>query len=400
MKQTKVAKAMLAVSALALVAAACGSSKKAAPAATTVAAGTTTTVAGGAATTAAPTGELKKVKLQLQWFTQAQFAGYFAAVDQGYFKAEGLDVTIVEGAVDITPQKVLADGQVDFALAWVPKALQTREAGADIVDIGQIFQRSGTLQVSFKDKAITKPADFKGKKIGNWGFGNEFEIFAGLTKAGLDPAKDVTLVQQQFDMKALLAGEIDAAEAMTYNEYAQVLEAKNPKTGALYTPADFNVVSYNDAGVGMLQDAVWADGKKLASDPAYQDEAVKFLKASMKGWVYCRDNAQKCADLVVAKGSKLGKSHQLWQMNEINKLVWPSPAGIGIADKAAWDSTVAISQSAKNLDGKTVLTKAPDASALNMTYAQKAVDALKKDGVDVTGASFKPVTVTLAEGGA
>jgi len=400
MKQTKVAKAMLAVSALALVAAACGSSKKAAPAATTVAAGTATTVAGGAATTAAPTGELKKVKLQLQWFTQAQFAGYFAAVDQGYFKAEGLDVTIVEGAVDITPQKVLADGQVDFALAWVPKALQTREAGADIVDIGQIFQRSGTLQVSFKDKAITKPADFKGKKIGNWGFGNEFEIFAGLTKAGLDPAKDVTLVQQQFDMKALLAGEIDAAEAMTYNEYAQVLEAKNPKTGALYTPADFNVVSYNDAGVGMLQDAVWADGKKLASDPAYQDEAVKFLKASMKGWVYCRDNAQKCADLVVAKGSKLGKSHQLWQMNEINKLVWPSPAGIGIADKAAWDSTVAISQSAKNLDGKTVLTKAPDASALNMTYAQKAVDALKKDGVDVTGASFKPVTVTLAEGGA
>jgi NitT/TauT family transport system substrate-binding protein len=400
MKQTKVAKAMLAVSALALVAAACGSSKKAAPAATTVAGGAATTVAGGAATTAAPTGELKKVKLQLQWYAQAQFAGYFAAVDQGYFKAEGLDVTLVEGAVDITPQKVLADGQVDFALAWVPKALQTREAGADLVDIGQIFQRSGTLQVSFKDKAITKLADFKGKKIGNWGFGNEFEIFAGLTKAGLDPAKDVTLVQQQFDMKALLAGEIDAAEAMTYNEYAQVLEAKNPKTGALYTPADFNVVSYNDAGVGMLQDAVWADGKKLASDPVYQDEAVKLLKASMKGWVYCRDNAQKCADLVVAKGSKLGKSHQLWQMNEINKLVWPSPAGIGIADKAAWDSTVAISQSAKNLDGKTVLTKAPDASALNMTFAQKAVDALKKDGVDVTGASFKPITVTLTEGGA
>ena len=399
MKKTKVAKSMLAMTALALVAGSCGSSKKAAAPATTAPAAATT-VAAGAASTAAPTGEMKKVKLQLQWFTQAQFAGYFAAVDQGYFKAEGLDVTIVEGAVDITPQKVLADGQVDFALAWVPKALQTREAGADIVDIGQIFQRSGTLQVSMKDKSITKPADFKGKKIGNWGFGNEFEIFAALTKAGLDPAKDVTLVQQQFDMKALLAGEIDAAEAMTYNEYAQVLESKNPKTGKLYTPDDLNAVSYNDAGVGMLQAAVWADGKKLASDTAYQDTAVKFLKASMKGWVYCRDNAQKCADLVVSKGSKLGKSHQLWQMNEINKLVWPSPAGIGIADKAAWDSTVAISQSAKNLDGKTVLTKAPDASALNMTFAQKAVDALTKEGVDVKGAGFKPITVTLVEGGA
>ena len=236
-------------------------------------------------------------------------------------------MSILEGGVDIVPQKVLADGQVDFALAWVPKALQSRESGADIVNIGQVFQRSGTLQVSFKDKNITKGADFKGKKVGNWGFGNEYEVFAAITKAGLDPAKDVTLVQQQFDMKALLAGEIDAAEAMTYNEYAQVLEAKNPKTGKLYTADDFNVVNYNAEGVGMLQDAIWANGKKLASDKAYQDTATKFLKASLQGWIYCRDNAQKCADIVVAKGSKLGKSHQLWQMNEINKLIWPSTEG-------------------------------------------------------------------------
>ena len=101
--------------------------------------------------------------------------------------------------------------------------------------MAQVFQRSGTLQVSFKDKNITTAADFKGKKIGNWGFGNEFEVFAAITKAGLDPAADVELVQQQFDMAALLNGEIDAAEAMTYNEYAQVLEAINPETGELYT---------------------------------------------------------------------------------------------------------------------------------------------------------------------
>jgi len=125
----------------------------------------------------------------------------------------------------------------------VPKALASREAGADIVNIAQVFQRSGTLQVSFKDAGITSPADFAGKKIGNWGYGNEFEIFAALTKAGLDPAADVELVQQQFDMAALLAGDIDAAEAMTYNEYAQVLEAENPETGELYTADDFNVVA-------------------------------------------------------------------------------------------------------------------------------------------------------------
>ena len=254
--------------------------------------------------------------------------------------------------------------------------------------------------MSFKEKNITKGADFKGKKIGNWGFGNEYEVFAAISKAGLDPAKDVTLVQQQFDMVALLAGEIDAAEAMTYNEYAQVLEAKNPKTGALYKPEDFNVVDYNKEGVGMLQDAIWADGKKLASDKAYQETTTRFIAGSLKGWAYCRDNAQACADIVVGKGSQLGKSHQLWQMNEINKLIWPSPSGAGVLDTKAWDQTVKISQETKNLEGKTVLTKAPDAKAQDMTYLKAALEDLKKDGIDVEGAGFKPVTVTLNEKGA
>ena len=175
-------------------------------------------------------------------------------------------MTIVEGGVEIVPQTQLANGDVDFALAWVPKALASREAGANIVNIGQIFQRSGTLQVSFADTGITSPADFEGKTIGNWGFGNEYEVFAAIAAAGLDPATDVDLVGQQFDMVALLEGDIDAAEAMTYNEYAQVLEAENPDTGELYTPSDFNVVSYEDVGVGMLQDAIWADAGKLADD--------------------------------------------------------------------------------------------------------------------------------------
>ena len=219
------------------------------------------------------------VKLQLQWFIQAQFAGYYAAQDQGFYADQCLDVTIVEGGVDIVPQQQLADGAVDFALAWVPKALATREAGANIVDIAQVFQRSGTLQVSFADQGITSPSDFAGKTVGNWGFGNEYEIFAALTEAGLDPASDVTLVQQDFDMSGLLSGDIDAAEAMTYNEYAQVLEAVNPDTGELYQPSDFNTISYEEAGVGMLQDAIWADGERLASDEAYQDIAVRFVTA-------------------------------------------------------------------------------------------------------------------------
>ncbi len=343
---------------------------------------------------------MTKVSLQLQWVTQAQFAGYFAALDQGYYAAEGLDVEIKEGGVEIVPQTELANGNVDFAISWVPKALASREQGAAITNIGQIFQRSGTLQVSWADSGIKTPADLKGKKVGNWGFGNEFELFAGMTKAGLDPAKDVTLVQQQFDMQALLKREIDAAQAMTYNEYAQVLEAKNPDTGELYKPEDFSVLNWNDEGVAMLQDAIWANTDKLKNDPTYKENATKFVKASMKGWIYCRDNAQACADLVVSKGSKLGASHQLWQMNEINKLVWPSAGGIGMIDQALWDQTVKISQETKNAEGATVLTKAPDADAFTNEIATAALEALKAEGVDVTGESFAPIEVTLNEGGA
>ena len=340
------------------------------------------------------------VKLQLQWFTQAQFAGYFAAVDQGFYAAQCLDVSILEGGVDIVPQQQLADGAVDFALSWVPKALASREAGANIVDIAQIFQRSGTLQVSFKDKGITSPADFAGKNIGNWGYGNEFEIFAALTKAGLDPAADVTLVQQSFDMAALLAGDIDAAEAMTYNEYAQVLEAIDPATGKQYTADDFNVVSYEDEGVGMLQDAIWASGERLASDAAYKDTATKFVAASIQGWAFCRDNAQACADIVVSKGSKLGASHQLWQMNEVNKLIWPAAGGAGMIDADAWDRTATLAQETKNLEGSTVLTAAPDAEAYTNDIVTAALAILDGLGVDTKGSSFTPIDVTLNEAGA
>lgn len=384
MRKSSINLAFASIAALSLFTAACGGSDDAA---------TDTTAA--AATECA---ELTPVKLQLQWFTQAQFAGYYAAQDQGFYEAMCLDVTILEGAVDIAPHVVLANGESDFAISWVSKALAGREGGANIVDIAQIFQRSGTLQVSFKDKNITSAADFKGKNIGNWGYGNEFEIFAALTKAGLDPAKDVTLVQQQFDMAGLLAGDIDAAEAMTYNEYAQVLEAINPDTGALYTPEDFNVVSYEDEGVGMLQDAIWADGARL-SDPVYVDTATKFVAASIQGWAFCRDNTQACTDIVVAKGSKLGASHQLWQMNEVNKLIWPAPMGAGMIDEAAWDRTVTLSLEAKNLEGGTVLTKAPDAEAHTNDIVTAALALLADMGVDTTGSAYAPITVTLNEGG-
>ena len=342
---------------------------------------TDATETSAAAAAAAECAELKPVKLQLQWVTQAQFAGYYAAVDKGFYKEQCLDVTILEGGVDIVPQTQLATGAADYAISWVPKALASREQGANIVNVAQIFERSGTLQVSWKDSGIASSADLKGKKVGNWGFGNEFELFAGMTKSGLDPASDVELVQQNFDMQALLKKEIDAAQAMTYNEYAQLLEAKGAD-GKLYTADQFSVINWNDEGTAMLQDAVWANGDKLA-DAAYADQTQRFVNASIQGWVFCRDNADACVDIVVAKGSKLGKSHQQWQMNEINKLIWPSSAGIGTINQAQWDQTVKVAAETKNAEGATVLTKPVDAAAFTNDFVMKSHEAWGAAGVDV-----------------
>jgi len=362
-----------------------------------------TTDAATAEETAAEEGaaectELTPVTLQLQWFVQAQFGGYYAAKDLGYYEEQCLDVTILEGGVDIVPQTVLAQGGADYAISWVPKALASREQGAGIVDVAQVFRTSGTLQVSWADSNITTAADLKGKKVGNWGFGNEYELFAGMTKAGLDPANDVELVQQQFDMQALLNREIDAAQAMTYNEYAQVLETVNPDTGELYQPADFNVINWNDEGTAMYQDAIWASEERLA-DAAYQDTTQRFVTASLKGWIQCRDNAQECADIITANGSKLGASHQLWMMNEVNKLIWPSAMGIGVIEPELWAQTVSVSLNTKNLEGATIITAEPPATAYTNQYAEAANAALTAEGLNTTGDAYAPIEVTLNEGG-
>ncbi|GAA3876523.1 ABC transporter substrate-binding protein [Leifsonia kafniensis] len=343
-------------------------------------------------------GALTPVSLQLQWSAQAQFAGYYAAVDQGYYRDEGLDVTIKEGGSDIVPQDALAAGDVDYAISWVPKVLGSIEQGANITDVAQIFERSATTQISFKDKNITSPADLKGKNVGSWGYGNEWELFAGMQKDGVQ-LSDINLVQQAFDMSGFLAGDIDAAQAMTYNEYAQVLETINPKTGKLYQPDELNVINWNDVGTAMLQDAIWANADKLTSDSDYADQTVKFIKASIKGWIFAAGDPQKAADIVAGAGSQLPAGHQLWMTNEVNKLIWPSTNGIGMIDEAAWKNTVDIAMNTKNETGATIITKDPPETAYSNEYVTKALDELKADGVDVMGADFKPITVTLKEGG-
>jgi NitT/TauT family transport system substrate-binding protein len=338
------------------------------------------------------TAEMTKVSVQLKWVTQAQFAGFYAAKEKGYYKQLGLDVSIKVGGPDIIPEQVVLGGQAEFGVNWLPSLFSNREAGNDLVNIAQIYARSGTTEVTFKDSGIDSIKKMKGKKYGVWIFGNEFEQQAALVKAGLDPKKDVTLVKQNFDMVAFLKREIDAASAMTYNELAQVLESKNPKTGKLYQLSELNVFKMADLGVGMLQDGVFVKGDWI-KDKANQATAVKFLQATFKGWAYCRDNFKACVDIVVKQGTALPRGHQSWQMNEVNALIWPNKLGVGVMDPAEWKRTNSIATKFK------VIKKPATMASYRSDLAKKAVAALKKQGVDVYGKKWKKAVVTLKAGG-
>jgi NitT/TauT family transport system substrate-binding protein len=250
-------------------------------------------------------------------------------------------------------------------------------------------------ELTWKDSGITTIAKMRNHTVGVWCCGNQFELFAALTKNGMDPEHNngVKIFNQPFDMKAFLNRQIDAAAAMTYNELAQVLETQNPKTGKLYTLTDLNVIKMQSVGTGMLEDGVFTTADYLKS-AANRKIATNFLAASFEGWAYCRDHVQACTNIVLANGPTLGKGHQLWQMNEINKLIWPVPQGIGVMNPVAFKRTAAIAL-------KFGVIKKPATSAAYRTDLAKAADkVLAKQRIDVNGKKYKPIKVTVTPGGA
>jgi NitT/TauT family transport system substrate-binding protein len=293
----------------------------------------------------------------------------------------------------VIPQQVgsTPDGP-EFTISWVPKVLEARDSGgSDLVDIAQVFQRSGTLSVSWKDSGIDDVCKAEGKKVGTWGFGNEFEVTAGLANnCGLAAGDGYEQVTQAFDMVAFLNKEIDLAEAMIYNEYAQVLEATNPATGELYTADQLNVFNWNDLRSAMLQDAIFAR-KAWLDEGNNRDIAVRFVRASLRGWIYCRDKPDDCVQYTTDAGSQLGAGHQRWMMNEINALVWPSPNGVGTVDPIIWNQTVKISKQAG------IIKADPAFDSYVTDIVEEALAGITDD---TKGEGFTKGTVEVTPGGA
>ena len=291
------------------------------------------------------------VTLQLKWVTQAQFAGYYVALDKGFYEEEDLNVTIKPGGPDIAPTQVLAGGGADVTVDWMPSALSAREKGLPMVNIAQPFKSSGMMLTCRKDAGVESTDDFAGKTLGVWFFGNEFPFLSWMSKLGIGTEggdDGVTVLKQGFNVDPLLQKQAACVSTMTYNEYWQVIDAG-------LTPDDLTVFKYEDQGVATLEDGLYVLEDKLA-DPAFEDKMVRFVRASMKGWKYAEENPDEAAEIVLdndASGAQTEK-HQKRMMGEIAKLTAGSN---GALDPADYERTVA-SLLAGGSDP--VITKAPE----------------------------------------
>ncbi|MFN3937285.1 MAG: ABC transporter substrate-binding protein [Gemmobacter sp.] len=275
------------------------------------------------------------VTLQLKWVTQAQFAGYYVALDKGFYEEEGLNVTIKPGGPDIAPPQVIAGGGADVIVEWMPAALAAREAGLPLVNIAQPFKSSGMMLTCLKETGIQSPEDFRGKTLGVWFFGNEYPFLSWMATLGIPTTggpDGVEVLKQGFNVDPLLQRQAACVSTMTYNEYWQVIDAG-------ISPDDLVVFKYEDMGVATLEDGLYVLEDRLA-DPAFEDKMVRFVRASMRGWKYAEENPEEAA-MIVLDNDDTGaqtENHQKRMMGEIAKLTAGSN---GALDPADYERTVA-----------------------------------------------------------
>jgi len=284
-----------------------------------------------------------KLTLQLKWVAQGQFGGYFVAKDKGFYEEEGLDVTIKPGGPDIAPEQVIAGGGADVIVDWMGGALVAREKGVPLTNIAQPFAKSGLELICPKDGPVKTEADFKGKTLGVWFFGNEYPFFAWMNKIGLKTeggTDGVTVLKQSFDVQPLIQKQADCISVMTYNEYWQAIDAG-------FKAEDLVVFNYTKLGNDLLEDGLYALDTKLA-DPKFKENMVKFVRASMKGWKYAIENPEEAAEIVMDNGGQ-DENHQKRMMGEVAKLI-----GDGKLDMATYERTV------KALLDQKIITKQPD----------------------------------------
>jgi NitT/TauT family transport system substrate-binding protein len=278
-----------------------------------------------------------KITVQLKWLPQAQFAGYYVAAAKGYYKAEGLDVTIKPGGPDISPVQVIAGNQADVIVNWMPDALAAREAGVPLVNIAQVFNQSGLMLTCKKASGVSTPKDLKGKTLGVWYGGNEYPFLNWMSKLGYKPGTDIKILKQGFNVDPLLQNQAACISTMIYNEYWQIVDAGVKES-------DLVTFFYEKEGVASLEDGLYVMESKL-KDPAFVARMGKFVKATLKGWNDAVKDPAGAAKAVVAadmSGSSSLKVQQR-QMENVAKLITNAGTSkIGYLEPAAYERTVKV----------------------------------------------------------
>jgi NitT/TauT family transport system substrate-binding protein len=230
------------------------------------------------------------VSIQLSWVHESEFAGIYAAVEEGFYAREGLDVTILEGGFDDTgaymdPIALLENGTVTFAVSSGEQILSARAAGSPIVMFAQVFQLSPRVFMSLVENDITKPEDFVGKRVGRRSdlaaILDALYNTAGVNAEDVIEITDSTLIN--FD--ALINGEIDVMPGFITSEAIELELAGH----------QLNNVVLSDYGIEDFQNVLVTTQTTIDENP---DVVEQFLRATIDGIQFTLDNPEAAANLV------------------------------------------------------------------------------------------------------
>jgi NitT/TauT family transport system substrate-binding protein len=266
-----------------------------------------------------------RVRVQMMWTHQAQFAGFYAAVVNGFYERERLAVDLVEGGPGIDTLKQLTDGRVDVAMGWLPAAIEARQSGHDVVNIAQIFQRSGTAIICRRDMGVRTAHDVAGKTFGVWNVGDERNIAFWLKAVGVAP-DSIKLMPQRPNGQDLIEGRAACITAMQYNEYWTLLRSG-------LKPADLFMVRLGDEGFGFLEDGLYVMGGTL-TDAKKRDVLVRFLRATFRGWRHVLGNTDEALAITMSFAPRLDPFNQRRMLDSVVGLIGDTKQ-LGLLDLAS-----------------------------------------------------------------